>query len=164
MKSTPARIICFVCTLFLSSLYAEQAAPSASYKKTFEKFLEISQSNAMLKDISDGKAAEQIIAQITKGQDITKAQKDKVTRIVRGTLSNVAQELGDKMLLLYHKYYTEQDLNDLIALYQTPAGKKLANNAVATLRDSQELAQAMVIQYFPKMESQIHQILAESKK
>lgn len=164
MKSTPARIICFVCTLFLSSLCAEQAAPSKSYKKAFETFLEISQSNAMLKDISDGKVADQLIAQITKGQDITKAQKDKVTRIVRGTLSNVAQELGDKMLLLYHKYYTEQDLNDLIALYQTPAGKKLASNAVAIFNDSQELAQTIVIQTLPAMEKQIRQILTESKK
>lgn len=166
MKPALSLIARFVCALFLVSapLYAEQAAPSASYKKTFEKFLEISQSNAMLKDISDGKAAEQIIAQITKGRDITKAQKDKVTRIVRDTFSSIAKDLESQILLLYHKYYTEQDLNDLIALYQTPAGKKLANNAVATLRDSQELAQAMLIQYFPKMESQIHQILAESKK
>lgn len=56
MKPALSLIARFVCALFLVSapLYAEQTAPSASYKKTFEKFLEISQSNAMLKDISDG--------------------------------------------------------------------------------------------------------------
>lgn len=159
-------ITAYLMALFIlsASLYAESPTPSISYKKTFKKFLEISQSDTILKEINDEKNVKKLIDQITKGENIAKAKQDQITLMVRDTFSNITKELEDQMLLLYSKYYTEQDLNDLIVLYQTSTGKKLANNAVAIFNDSMEIAQAIVAQHIPKIEVKIQQIVAESKK
>lgn len=162
MMPTLSLIARFVCTLFLISmpLCAEQVTPSASYQETLKQFLEISRTNAILKEIN----GDELIKQITKEQDMTETQVNKITHIVHNAFSSIIKDLESQMPLLYSKYYTEQDLQDLIAFYQTPAGKKLATNAVAIFNDSQKLAQTIMSQYLPKMESQIRQILTGSKK
>lgn len=162
MMPTLSLIARFVCTLFLISmpLCAEQVTPSASYQEILKQFLEISRTNAILKEIN----GDELIKQITKEQDMTETQVNKITHIVHNAFSSIVKDLESQMPLLYSKYYTEQDLQDLIAFYQTPAGKKLATNAVAIFNDSQKLAQTIMSQYLPKMESQIRQILTESKK
>lgn len=52
-------------------------------------------------------------------------------------------ELRDRLMEVYDKRYTTDEIKGLIAFYDTPAGKKMSENAVPILRDSMAIAQDM---------------------
>jgi len=52
-------------------------------------------------------------------------------------------ELRDRLMEVYDKRYTTDEIKSLIAFYDTPAGKKMSENAVPILRDSMAIAQEM---------------------
>jgi hypothetical protein len=52
-------------------------------------------------------------------------------------------ELRDRLMQVYDKRYTTDEIKSLIAFYDTPAGKKMSENAVPILRDSMKIAQDM---------------------
>jgi uncharacterized protein len=52
-------------------------------------------------------------------------------------------ELRDRLTEVYDKRYTTDEIKSLLAFYDTPAGKKMSENAVPILRDSMSIAQDM---------------------
>jgi uncharacterized protein len=52
-------------------------------------------------------------------------------------------ELRDRLMEVYDMRYTTDEIKSLIAFYDTPAGKKMSENAVPILRDSMKIAQDM---------------------
>lgn len=49
--------------------------------------------------------------------------------------------LMDRMVPIYAKYYTQQDMDDLIAFYDTPLGKKLSTVQPQITLESMSVAQ-----------------------
>jgi hypothetical protein len=50
-------------------------------------------------------------------------------------------ELRDRLVYVYDKHYTSDELNDLLKFYDSPVGKKVSDNAVPILRESMDIAQ-----------------------
>ena len=57
-------------------------------------------------------------------------------------LNTSSQELVEMLTPVYRKHLTEQDLKDLIAFYQTPAGQKYAAVSPQIMAESMQVGQA----------------------
>lgn len=143
-----------------------KAPASPSYKKAYEKFLEISKSNAVLNSLTNGQTFDMLLKQIEAeaGSGITPAQKKEIEKIMRTTFTEISNTMKDAMLEIYQKYYTESDLNELSAFYQSGVGKKFADNMMNVIYDSQELVQFIIVRYLPEMQQKVEAVLEQSSK
>jgi uncharacterized protein len=48
------------------------------------------------------------------------------------------EPLDDTVVLLYDKYFTQDEIREFIRFYETPAGRKLAATAPAIVQDSMQ--------------------------
>jgi uncharacterized protein len=51
------------------------------------------------------------------------------------------EELTKRLVYVYDKHYTSQELNDLLKFYDSPLGKKMSEEAIPILRGSMDIAQ-----------------------
>jgi hypothetical protein len=51
------------------------------------------------------------------------------------------EELSKRLVYVYDKYYTSEDLNQLLKFYDSPLGKKVSDEAIPILRGSMDIAQ-----------------------
>ena len=65
--------------------------------------------------------------------------------------------LMDRMVPIYAKYYTQQDMDDLIAFYDTPLGKKLSTVQPQITLESMSVAQQWAAEIGQKVASKIMQ-------
>jgi uncharacterized protein len=52
-------------------------------------------------------------------------------------------ELQNRLVQVYDKHYTSDELNDLLKFYDSPIGKKMSAEAVPILRESMEISQEL---------------------
>ncbi len=52
-----------------------------------------------------------------------------------------ADELRERLVGVYDKHYTSEELNELLKFYDSPLGKKVSEEAVPILRESMEIGQ-----------------------
>ena len=50
-------------------------------------------------------------------------------------------ELRERLVYVYDKYYTTEELSELLKFYDSPLGKKVSDNAVPISRESVDIAQ-----------------------
>jgi len=72
---------------------------------------------------------------------------DAVAEVVRATVAARRQELHREIAIGYASVFSEQDLKDLIAFYQTPLGKKLVELEPKAGEQSTKRAQDWVEKY-----------------
>ena len=65
--------------------------------------------------------------------------------------------LMDRMVPIYAKYYTQQDMDDLIAFYDTPLGKKLSTVQPQITLESMSVAQQWAAEIGQKVAAKIMQ-------
>ena len=65
--------------------------------------------------------------------------------------------LMDQMVPIYAKYYTQQDMDDLIAFYDTPLGKKLSTVQPQITLESMSVAQQWAAEIGQKVAAKIMQ-------
>ena len=51
------------------------------------------------------------------------------------------EELRDRLVYVYDRHYTSEELNELLKFYESPVGKKVSDQAVPILRESMDIAQ-----------------------
>ena len=52
-------------------------------------------------------------------------------------------ELRNRLIIVYDKHYTSEELNELLKFYDSPLGKKVSDEVVPILRESMEIAQGL---------------------
>lgn len=109
-------------------------AQSAEYKAAVKKLMAVSGGDAVMKMIP-----EQMLSMIEQQAPNLPAS---VKSEIKSMFSDEAvAELMDKMAPIYQKYYTEKDLKDMIAFYDTPLGKKMATVQPQLSKESMTVAQ-----------------------
>ena len=53
------------------------------------------------------------------------------------------EDLQNRLVQVYDKHYTKEELKELLRFYDSPLGKKISDEAVPILRDSMQIAQEM---------------------
>ena len=114
-------------------------AQSAEFKASVRKLMAVSGSDATLKMIP-----EQILSMIEQQAPALPSEEALLS-------------LMDRMVPIYAKYYTQQDMDDLIAFYDTPLGKKLSTVQPQITLESMSVAQQWAAEIGQKVASKIMQ-------
>ena len=64
---------------------------------------------------------------------------------------NSFTQLMDLMVPIYAKYYTEEDLDNIIRFYETPSGRRMADAHPKIATDAMRVAQHWAMQFAQKM-------------
>lgn len=64
---------------------------------------------------------------------------------------NSFTQLMDLMVPIYAKYYTEEDLDNIIRFYETPSGRRMADAQPKIATDAMGVAQQWAMQFAKKM-------------
>jgi len=81
------------------------------------------------------------------------------------SIMTLTQEMSKKLMnedfvLIYGKYYTEQEIKDLVAFYKTPLGKKLIKN---TPEIQKEVTTVMMSKYLPDLQKNLTELMLKMK-
>ena len=52
-------------------------------------------------------------------------------------------ELRNRLVIVYDKHYSSEELNEMLKFYDSPLGKKMSDAAIPVLRDSMDVAQEL---------------------
>ena len=125
-------------------------AQIAEFKASVLKLMAVSGSDATLKMIP-----EQILSMI---EQQAPALPESVKVEIQAMFSEEALlSLMDQMVPIYAKYYTQQDMDDLIAFYDTPLGKKLSTVQPQITLESMSVAQQWAAEIGQKVAAKIMQ-------
>jgi hypothetical protein len=64
-------------------------------------------------------------------------------------------DLFNKMIPLYSKYYTEKEINDLIVFYKTPTGKKMVETMPLVMNESMKIGQKWGMEIGSKIQAEV---------
>ena len=124
-------------------------AQSAEFKASVRKLMAVSGSDATLKMIP-----EQILSMIEQAPALPESVKVEIQAMFS---EEALLSLMDRMVPIYAKYYTQQDMDDLIAFYDTPLGKKLSTVQPQITLESMSVAQQWAAEIGQKVASKIMQ-------
>ena len=123
------KITVFLCFIYSTSI---SFAQDNDYDDTLRKMFDVSGSENSYKTV------------ITQMVTLFKQQYPAVSEEIWNEfedefLSTSLDELVDKLVPVYRKYLTIQDLLEIIDFYQTPAGRKFAKNTPLIMQESMEI-------------------------
>ena len=108
----------------------------------------------MKDDSTTTKIMESLIPMITnkstQGKDSTALAKSKEKmEKVMGIVHMIAAKVKEDKLNLYDKYYSQQDIDDMIVFYKSPAGRKYVRT---TPEITKEIVIKVIKEYLPQLE------------
>jgi hypothetical protein len=108
----------------------------------------------MKDDSTTTKIMESLIPMITnkstQGMDSTaKAKSQEKMKMVMGIVKMITAKVKEDKLNLYDKYYTQQDIDDMIVFYKSPAGRKYVRT---TPEITKEIVMKVIKEYLPQLE------------
>lgn len=119
--------VLLVCAFVLAISTQLQAQDNSEFKKETVEFLKLT---------GAGEAFESAIEQI--GAMVSEANKEVFTKEARGTLTG----LYDKMAELYMAEFTQDEIKELVAFYNTDLGKKLATKQLGLTQKAMMFGQS----------------------
>ena len=102
-------------------------AQTPEYTAKMTRMLELSGSDAVMKELP-----KQMIGMM---KQQVPAMPDSVSRQIEDLMAEYFPKMLEMMTPIYAKYYTEEDLDGLIAFYESPLGKKMASTQPLILKE-----------------------------
>jgi uncharacterized protein len=91
-----------------------------------------------------------------------KVRSNEMMNTIIQTVKEISKKLIDEdMVVLYDKYFTQNDINDFIAFYKTQSGQKLLKVTPDLQKD---LMMVMMQKYIPEMQKTVKDRTEEIKK
>jgi hypothetical protein len=161
----------FIAVLVLAlsfPLFATEPNPSARQRELVERLLELTNANRIGLSMMDSffeQIEKQFLASAeAKGnrpEDIAEAKEMFTAFRQKASQIDFSGLMNDSYVRIYSKYFTESDLESLIAFYSTPTGKKSIEVMPALAREGME---AGVREVSPKIEQVMAEVAAEQEK
>jgi hypothetical protein len=167
------RILCILvlCAPLVYAADNPSASPStAPTEASIKQLLEVAQSHKLVDSVMAqmDNLLQQTIAQATKGQPIPdKVQKDIDQR--RSELLALMKDLLDWKKLepmyvrIYQKTFSQQEVDGMIAFYNTPAGQAVISKMPAAMQNSIDEMQQMMGPVMQRMQQMQRDVVAEMK-
>lgn len=146
-------------------VFATQPNPSARQRELALKLIEVSDMLKAMASGSDmmlGQLEQQYMADAqAKGQDLAEAKE--LFEATRAAVQKIdfATPMKDAVVNIYAKYFTEAELQQLIAFYGSDAGRKYLGVANDLMRDSMNAATELLL---PTIQETIAKVNAEHDK
>ncbi len=84
-------------------------------------------------------------------QPIFNAYMNKMFSAMREEMS--WKKMKDPMIDIYLKHYTEKEIQDMLAFYESDTGRSMVSKTPAVMADSMQFSQSMVKSFLPTMQS-----------
>ena len=135
----------------LALLALEVRAQTPEYMAKMTRMLELSGSDAVMKELP-----KQMIGMM---KQQVPAMPDSVSRQIEDLMAEYFPKMLEMMTPIYAKYYTEEDLDGLIAFYESPLGKKMASTQPLILKE----VMGVVPQWAAEFGSKMSEIVKSAK-
>jgi hypothetical protein len=152
--------------LFLSSWSAHAAKPSA---ESVEALLRVTRAEALLESVyvSSEAVMRQAMAQSVAGKPLSPAQKRFLDNAPKRFVAVMREELSWSNLKpmyvqIYQENFTQEEIDGLIAFYDSPTGKAFVDKMPAVMQQSMLAMQDRMKPFAEKMKSAVDQAIAES--
>lgn len=136
-------------------------ANSQTKEEDIITLMELTSTSVVVENITDMLVAQTVSMEKKKNPNLPLKAENIISETVRNILSEHVDELFDSTAPLYSKYYTHQEIKDLIVFFNTPIGKKYSTNSSLMMRENAQVTQNWVNKYAPITK---HAIKAELKK
>lgn len=110
----------------------------------------------------------QAMQQATAGKTLT-AEQARVIELAPARLANVLREevtwakLEPSMVQIYRETFDQNEIDGLIAFYQSPVGKAFIDKMPIVMQRSMDVSQAQMQAFLPKMQAAMTQVMKEAK-
>jgi Uncharacterized protein conserved in bacteria len=155
MKKSIFLLLFSVC--FFSGAFAQ------SKQESIKELMHIMKSDSMMIKMVDQMMPAMISNMKSKMKDQADAEEKsgKMMIIVKQIITEMSPKIMDQMILMYDKYYTEGEINDIITFYKSPTGQKSINTMPLIMKD---MMGNMTSTLIPDMAKEIAAKMAELKK
>ena len=140
--------------------YAQGNKPSTAAIATAKEIVSMKGGLAMFDALIPG-VIEQGKGMFTQQNPNLQKDLNEVAAKLRAELAPRLNEVNDEVARLYAERFTEKELKDILAFYQTPLGKKVISEEPKALDESMNFAQNWAIKFSDEIVSKIR---AEMKK
>jgi hypothetical protein len=156
MKRTAA---IFILVLFLAGCaphFAQEAQDTGRSKnEDIKRLLDLTVSDTLIDTYLEGFLNVFSDATLSGRNDISKEEMQALKGVVKEVLTEEYPNLMEKMVPLYDKYFTHDEIKQLIAFYEGPAGRKLLKIQPDLVRESMQLGQQWGISLAPLLEKRM---------
>jgi hypothetical protein len=120
--------------------FAQGAQPSAAAMATAKQLVNVTGATALFNPLIAGVVEQAKLLYLQQNPMLQKDLNDIAAKL-RTELAPRFVQVTDEVAREYATHFTEQELKDILAFYQTPAGKKLLQEQPAVVNDSMKFAQ-----------------------
>ena len=157
------RILLLALLLFASFTVASaHAADAPPDDARLDRLLEVTRARAMLEDMLPQVEASQrqMVAQMTAGQALDADQQARLEAIVSRSTAAVRQALSWENLEqvyrdIYRRTFDAQDIDAIIAFYETPAGQRMLDKMPTLMQHTMEAMQQLMVPVLEQMQGEI---------
>lgn len=145
-------------------LFSLQAQAEPATRATIEKFLQVTEAAAMMDQayLQMDQISEQMLKSTGTGLDKDPQARQMVKNInalVREELS--WKQLEEPMIALYGNVFSEDELQEIIAFYQSDVGQKMLKRQPELMQGTMVMMQEQMQRLMPKMKALIEKQVAE---
>ncbi len=145
-------------------LFSLQAQAEPATRATIEKLLQVTDAAAMMDQayLQLDQISEQMLKSSGTGLDTDPQARQMVRNInalVREELS--WKQLEEPMIALYGNVFSEDELQDIIAFYQSEAGQKMLKRQPELMQGTMVMMQEQMQRLMPKMKALVDKQVAE---
>lgn len=139
-----------------------QAAETPVDDARLERLLEVTRSRAMLEAMLPQIEASQreMVAQMVAGQQLDDAQRARLEAILGKSTAAVRQALAWENLEqvyfdIYRRTFSAEDIDAIIAFYETPAGQRMLDKMPTLMQHTMEAVQGLMVPMLEQMQRDI---------
>jgi uncharacterized protein len=153
----------------LPGIAQQSPADSPATKEDIERYLEVTHSRDMMKQMMDVMAKSiREMAHDQLSKDRASLPPDAEARMNKRTdellRSLPIEEMLQAMIPVYQKHWTKGDVDNMIAFYATPTGQKLLKDMPQTMAESMQAIRPVMEKHMEAMKQQLELEVAQLKK
>ena len=153
-----ARIVALALLLAAAPLAAAQPPSQAQVDRLLEVMRARQTLDAVLPQVQASQ--QQMVAQMTAGQELDEAERDRINRVMEITNSRLAEALTwENMEPIYRDIYartfTGEDVDAMIEFYESPAGQKTLDKMPQLMQNTMQAVQQLVMPVLQQLEQDI---------
>jgi hypothetical protein len=160
------KILCLTALLTIGCSFGVIAKTDAQ-RAAVEQLITLTKQDQIMDQMYD--QVKQLVLQQVKQLNPAPEQSPLIEKYLNKIFAVMQAEMSwDKMkedfIQLYLSFYTEPEIQDLIAFYQTPTGRKTIEKMPLLMQQSMAIGQKYSLNMMPKIEKLIEEMAAEIRK
>lgn len=153
MKKTTLLTLLFTAFVLVSAPTVSRAQMSDSKKALIEELLVVTNTKEMALMMGDHMITN--MKAMAQNPNLSDAQFETIAKIVKEEFGKDIDTFLEMVVPVYDKHFSEAEIQELIAFYRTPIGKKAIDTMPKITNEIAPLSQQWAISIMPKVQSRI---------